>query len=261
MTNPLPPSAQSKQMAKTGLSTPPRLTKARCLLEKKKKKKPSLFLTTHHSPLLSPPHSLSCLRLCSSHDLAVFFQLSARLSLPCKFLSLSLSKRRLVKQARARSSPSTALAAAQGEKLDPHVSGSQRSVPRRITSSRRACQFDPMAVLKATQRPVCLSKSFKRLPVYFSTSRVPLDTALWSQQSRSCWHTVLSIGAGAKHRANTNLLFHLSAERKHPILKMLCRQSSFLLTAFWGGNLQGPSFYCCCLQPAISLNLFNLRSK
>ena len=61
-------------------------------------------------------------------------------------------------------------------------------------------------------------------------------TALWSQQSRSCWHTVLSVGAGAKHRVNTNLLFHLSAERKHAILKMLCRQSVFSASCLFGGK-------------------------
>lgn len=38
--------------------------------------------------------------------------------------------------------------------------------------------------------------------------------------------------AGAMHRMTANLLFHLSAERKHPLPKMLNKtDSAFLLTA------------------------------
>lgn len=52
----------------------------------KKKKLPSL---PHYTPFpltpTPPPHSLSCLRLCSSHDLAAFSQLSASFPLSLSF--------------------------------------------------------------------------------------------------------------------------------------------------------------------------------
>lgn len=102
--------AQSKQAAKADLSTLPLLSKARCLL----KNYFSLFLTAllspiAHSPLLFPPHSLSCLRLCrrlvlSSPDLALFSALlTVFLSSSCPFPSFSVSRTGIILSSSRRS--------------------------------------------------------------------------------------------------------------------------------------------------------------
>lgn len=122
--------------------------------------------------------------------------------------------------------------------------------------------------LKYMPRPACLTKSPRLLSVYFSMSHVPLVTALWREQSCGCRHTVLGLsGAGARQRANANLLFHLSAEGKHPFPEMLNKTGSrSLLTALQGlGGRGGASGACLPTAAApswaISLGLFNLRGK
>lgn len=74
-----------------------------------------------------------------------------------------------------------------------------------------------MAILKYRPQPVFLSKSFKHLRVYFSMSHFPFGSLKGTVYSQ-CF------GATARHKMNTNLLFHLSAERKHPIMEMPYRQ-------------------------------------
>lgn len=202
-TSTFPWKAQSKQAAKADLSTLPLLTKARCLL----KNYFSLFLTAllspiAHSPLLFPPHSLSCLRLCrrlvlSSRDLALFLAFSDRLSPVPSLLFLS-PESASCQAAVDLCSPSATFTITHVEKWDPHGRRRQRSASCRMTSSWSACPFDVMAISKYMPQPASLSKSFKLLTVYFSTSHVPLVTDFWREQSCGCRHTILSCSQPAQ---------------------------------------------------------------
>jgi len=115
-----------------------------------------------HSPLLFPPHSLSCLcrrLVLGSRDLVLLSSL--RLSLCLLSLSFPFfSVRRVIVLSSghgpALTHPPAAFTIVQGEKLDPHGRCHERSTSCRITSSRSACPSDVMAIFEI-HATACLS--------------------------------------------------------------------------------------------------------
>lgn len=85
--------------------------------------------------------------------------------------------------------------------------------------------------LKYVPRPACLSKSSKRLSVYFSTSHVPLVTALWRERSSGCRHTILSLSVLEPGTDWTLIYFSTSVLRENTLSQWCCMHSPFQPTA------------------------------